>query len=98
MLTVFFHPGAECAPRSTTRKIDRSLAIVVEAARNLNHAIFPLKLRVRKFDGLTVGFRPSAEIFCAYKSARYDALREWSGSEGLGIFWRVLEENSVGKI
>jgi hypothetical protein len=34
-----FHPGAEGAPRSTTRKIDRSLAIVVEATQNLNRAI-----------------------------------------------------------
>jgi hypothetical protein len=71
-----FYPGAECAPRSTTRKIDRSLAIVVEATQSLNRAIFPLKSRVKKFDGLTVGFRPSAENFCAYKSARYDVLRE----------------------
>jgi hypothetical protein len=76
MLTVFFHHGAGCAPRATTRKIDRSLAIVVEATQNLNRAIFPLKSRVEKFDGLTVGFKPSAENFCAYKSARYDALRE----------------------
>jgi hypothetical protein len=75
MLTVFFDPGAECAPRSTTRKIDRLLAIAVEATQNLNRAIFPLKSRAKNFDGLTVGFRPSAENFCAYKSARYDDLK-----------------------
>jgi hypothetical protein len=65
-------------------KIDQSIAIVVEPAQILNRAIFPLKSKAKKFDGLTVGFRPSAEIFCAYKSARYDALRESSGNEG----WR----------
>jgi hypothetical protein len=76
MLTVFFHRAAECTSRSTTRKIDRLLAIVVEARQNLNRAIFALKSRVNKFDGLTVGFRPTAENFRTYKSARYDALRE----------------------
>jgi hypothetical protein len=40
------------------------MAIVVEAAQNLNRAIFPLKSKAKKFDGLTVGFRPSAENFC----------------------------------
>jgi hypothetical protein len=50
-------------------------AIDVEDAQNLNRAIFPLKSKAKKFDGLAVGFRPSEEIFCAYKSARYDALR-----------------------
>jgi hypothetical protein len=52
------------------------LAIAVEATQNLNRAISPLKSRVKKFDGLTVGFRPSAENFFAYKLARYAALRE----------------------
>jgi hypothetical protein len=74
------------------------LAIVVEAARNLNRAIFPLKSKAKKFDGPTVGFRPSEEIFCAYKSARYDALRGSSGNEGRGIPWRALAGNGVGKI
>jgi hypothetical protein len=63
-------------------KIDRSLAIVVEATQNLNRAIFPLKSEAKNFDGSTVGLRPSEEIFCAYKSARYVALRESSGSVG----------------
>jgi hypothetical protein len=58
------------------------LAIVVEAEQNLNRANFPLKSKAENFDGLAVGFRPSEEIFCAYKSAHYDALRESSGSEG----------------
>jgi hypothetical protein len=57
VLTVFFHPRAECVPRSTTRKIDRSLAIVVEALENLNRANFPLKSKARNFDGSMVGFR-----------------------------------------
>ncbi|HEX4077568.1 MAG TPA: hypothetical protein VHX61_01665 [Rhizomicrobium sp.] len=42
-------------------EIDRSMAIVVEAAENLNRANFPLKSKAKKFDGLAVGFRPSAE-------------------------------------
>jgi hypothetical protein len=62
--------------RLTTRKIDRSLAIVVEAIENLNRAIFSLKSKARNFDGTMVGFRPSSEENCAYKPARYDALRE----------------------
>jgi hypothetical protein len=46
-------------------EIDRLMAIVIEAAQNLNRANFPLKSKAKKFDGLTVGFRPSAENFCA---------------------------------
>jgi hypothetical protein len=89
MLTVFFHPGAEGVPRSTTRKIDRSLSIAAETSLNSNRAIFPLKSRAKNFDGSTVGFRPSEEIFFAYKSARYAALRGSSGSdgEGCGVAW-----------
>ena len=68
--------------RDRQHKIDRSLAIVVEATQNSNRANFPLKSKAKKFDGLTVGFRPSSENFCAHKAARYDALRESSGSEG----------------
>jgi hypothetical protein len=51
LLTVFFHAGAACAPRSTKRKIDRSLAIVVEAEQNWNRANFPLKSKAENFDG-----------------------------------------------
>jgi hypothetical protein len=43
---------------------------------------FPFEIIAKKFDGLAVGFRPSTKIFCADKSARYDALRGSSGSEG----------------
>jgi len=46
-------------------EIDRSLSIVVETAQNPNRANFPLKSKAKNFDGLTVGFRPSAENFCA---------------------------------
>jgi hypothetical protein len=74
------------------------LAIVVEAAQNLNRANFPLKSKAENFDGSMVGFGPSAEKICADKSARYDALRGSSGSEGCGIPWSVLEGNSIGKI
>jgi hypothetical protein len=56
VLTVFFHPGAKRASGSTTRKIDRLLAIVVEGAQNLNRAIFPFKSRAKVFDGSMVGF------------------------------------------
>lgn len=76
------------ARRSKPEEIDRSIAIVVEAAQNLNRAIFSLKSKAKKFDGLAVGFRPSEEIFCAYKTARYDALRGSSGSE-LGWFQTI---------
>lgn len=62
-------------------EIDRSIAIVVEAAQNLNCVIFPLKSKAKNFDGLVVGFRPSEEIFCAYKSVHYDALRGSSGND-----------------
>jgi hypothetical protein len=57
-------------------KIDRSLAIVVEAAQNLNRAIFPLKSKAKNFDGSLFGLRATLGKICAYKSARYDALRE----------------------
>jgi hypothetical protein len=46
-------------------KIDRSLAIVVESAKNLNRAISPLKSKAEKFDGSSVGFCPSAEKIVA---------------------------------
>jgi hypothetical protein len=45
------------------RPIDRSMSIVVETAQNSNRANFPLKSKAKKFDGLAVGFRPSAENF-----------------------------------
>ncbi len=45
-------------------EIDQSMSIVVEAAQNSNRTNFPLKSKAKTFDGLTVGFRPSAENFC----------------------------------
>jgi hypothetical protein len=63
-VTVFLSLRASHGLGLVREKIDRSLAIVVEAAKNLNRAIFPLKSKAKKFDGLTVGFRPSAENFC----------------------------------
>jgi len=55
-LTVFF-PRAPCGTRlGEPEEIDRSLAIVVEAAQNLNRANFPLKSKAKKFGGLMVGF------------------------------------------
>jgi hypothetical protein len=81
VLTVFSHEFCLRFVSSRSQKIVRSLAIVVEAAKNLNRANFLLKSKAKKFDGLTVGFRPSAEKLLRIKTARYDALRESSGSE-----------------
>jgi hypothetical protein len=65
VLTVFFS-GCFAAPCwREIAEIDRSIAIVAEAAQNLNRASFPLKSKAKNFDGLAVGFRPSEEIFCA---------------------------------
>jgi hypothetical protein len=61
-------------------KIDRLISIVVETEKNWDRGIFPAKSKAKKFDGLAVGVRPSDEIFYAYESARYDALRGSSGS------------------
>jgi hypothetical protein len=36
-------------------KIDQSIAIVVEPAQIMNRAIFRLKSKAKKFDGLVVG-------------------------------------------
>jgi hypothetical protein len=88
-LTVFFSGGSKWPPLPGFAEIDRSIAIVVEAAQNLNRANFPLKSKAKKFDGLAVGFGPSEEIFCAYKSARYDAPRGSSGSEGVAAFEKL---------
>jgi hypothetical protein len=63
-------------------KIDRLLAIVVEAEQNANRANFLLKSKAENFDGSMVGFRPSSEANSASNSSCYDALRESSGSEG----------------
>jgi hypothetical protein len=47
------------------RKIDRSLAIVVEAEKNWDRGSFLAKSKAKKFDGSLVGFRSSEEKFCA---------------------------------
>ncbi|MFA7307369.1 MAG: hypothetical protein WC026_11910 [Hyphomicrobium sp.] len=87
------------ARRSKPEEIDRSIAIVVEAAQNLNRAIFSLKSKAKKFDGLAVGFRPSEEIFCAYKTARYDALRGSSGNNTAAAraFGSILSDVLAGE-
>jgi hypothetical protein len=71
-VTVFSRTGAQCPEWLMARKIDRSLSIDDETALNPNRANFPLKSKAKKFDGLTVGFRPSAEKFCVLKSVSYD--------------------------
>ncbi|MGH7118026.1 MAG: hypothetical protein ACREFP_03365 [Acetobacteraceae bacterium] len=82
-------------------KVERSTAIIVETVLNLNRANFPLKSKAKKFDDSMVGLIPSGEIFCTYKSLRYDAFRESSGNEGeyVGVgkdntgFWGLLARN-----
>jgi hypothetical protein len=54
-VTVFLGFAGFDPPVVVRREIDRSLAIVVEAARNLHRAIFPLKSKAKIFDGSTVG-------------------------------------------
>jgi hypothetical protein len=78
-VTVFLGFARDGLPAVVRRKIDQSTAIVAGSAKNSERANFPLKSKAKDFDGLAVGFRPSEEIFCAYKSARYDALRGSSG-------------------
>jgi hypothetical protein len=64
VVTVFLCDWLATLASRAIGKIDRSIAIVVEDAQNRNRANFPLKSKAKKFDGLTVGFRPSAESFC----------------------------------
>jgi hypothetical protein len=63
-VTVFSRIGEQWPAWLVARKIDRSLSIDDETALNPNRANFPLKSEAKKFDGLTVGFRPSVENFC----------------------------------
>lgn len=77
-----FLAGAQRVASSMRSKIGQSLSIVVETSPNSNRANFPLKSEAKKFDGSLFGFRASPEKNCAYKSARYDALRESSGRDG----------------
>jgi hypothetical protein len=59
-----FFGGYRAAVAGDLKKIGRLIAIVIETVQNSNRANFPLKSKAKKFDGLTVGFRPSAENFC----------------------------------
>jgi hypothetical protein len=63
-MTVFSPGGGHTVLARGFDEIDRSIAIVVEAAQNSNCVNFPLKSKAKKSDGLAVGFRPSAENFC----------------------------------
>jgi hypothetical protein len=54
-MTVFLSPIKRSRDRHHRRRIDRSIAIVVEAAQNVNRAKFPLKSKAKKFDGSPVG-------------------------------------------
>jgi hypothetical protein len=93
-VTVFLGFACFDPPVVVRRKIDRSLAIVVEAEQNSNRANFPLKSKAENFDGSMVGFRPSEERFYAYKSICYDALRESSGRDS-GVAPDNLEYHRV---
>ena len=54
------------------RKIDQSLAIVVESALDAKRANFSLKSKAENFDGSPVGVMPSGERLLSYNSTRYD--------------------------
>jgi hypothetical protein len=64
-LTVFSPAGCHAAHIQGIREIDRSVAIVAEAAQNSNRAIYPLTSEVEKFDGLIVGSWASEEKILA---------------------------------
>lgn len=67
VVTVFLCDRLATLASRAIGKIDRSIAIAIEDAQNKNRANFSLKSKAEKLDGLTVGFRPSAENF-AYKN------------------------------
>src|SRR5882724_4593435 len=50
-------------PSQRMSKFDRLMSIAVETERIPNRGNFPLKSKVKNFDGLTVGFRPSERYF-----------------------------------
>jgi hypothetical protein len=66
-VTVFLEFAGFDPSAVVRRKIDRSIAIVIEDAQNWNRANFSLKSKAKNFDGAMVGFRPSAKSF-AYKN------------------------------
>jgi hypothetical protein len=58
---------------------------VAETALKPNRANSPLKSKAENFDGSAGGFRPSDEIFCAYKSALGSVARDSDADEaGVG--------------
>jgi hypothetical protein len=81
-VTVFFFAQPARLVSLEISKFDRLISIVVGTEKNSDRGNFPAKSKAEKFNGLAVGARPLDEIFCAYKSARYDALRGSSGSDG----------------
>jgi hypothetical protein len=54
-MTVFSSAGRTRRVGLRRKRIDRSISIVVEAEQNSNRAVFPLKSKAKKFDGLMVG-------------------------------------------
>jgi hypothetical protein len=57
---------------------------------------FPFEIKIENFDGSIVGCWPSGERFCAYKSGRYDVLRESSGSDRGSTAEYIGMEQRVG--
>jgi hypothetical protein len=80
-VTVFFFAKPARLVSLEISKFDRLISIVVGTEKNSDRGNFPAKSKAEKFNGLAVGARALDEIFCAYKSARYDALRGSSGSD-----------------
>jgi hypothetical protein len=64
-------------PEKTAHRdaIDQSQSIVLETEQILSRTNFLLKSEARNFGGSMVGFWPSVEVFCAYRSAHHDAFR-----------------------
>jgi hypothetical protein len=54
-VTVFSRGGGHTVLTGAFEEIDQSIAIVVEAAQNLNRAIFLLKSKAKRFDGSSAG-------------------------------------------
>jgi hypothetical protein len=61
--------------RQHTDAIDQSQSIVLETEQILSRTNFLLKSEARNFVGSMVGFWPSVEVFCAYRTAHYDPFR-----------------------
>jgi hypothetical protein len=74
------------------------MSIVAETGQSLDEPNFLSKSKLANLDGTLDGTQASAGNICSRKSECYNGSEQQSGSEGWGIFWRALEENSVGKI